>query len=145
MKDIQFLSILMAERYLRHHKGENLAVISMVTPGSENIVKESFGHLPNFLECVFYDISLIEYPEAEIDGFKCFDESMALEIIEFVERVKDSVDEIVVHCEAGVSRSSAVAKFISDAYFPDIQVKTYGVYNRYVHSLLEKVKNGNIA
>jgi protein-tyrosine phosphatase len=142
MKSIKFFSLLAAEQHLLEHQ-EDIAVISIISPKTKNPIKEQFGRLENFIEFVFYDLSLKEYPEVEKEGYKCFDLEMAKNLVEFVELVKDkvNVNEIVVHCEGGFSRSAAVVKFISDFYFPDIPVKTYVVYNYWVYELLKEAKN----
>src|ERR1035437_569218 len=126
IKNIKFFSLLMAEGYIwRCKEITNLAVISIVSPEMENPVKKLFGENERFLECVFYDVDLFKWPTAEEEGYKAFNEVIAKSIIEFVERMKDKVENLIIHCEAGVSRSSAVAKFISDCYYPYIRVKTY--------------------
>ena len=47
---------------------------------------------------------------------------------------------LIVHCNAGISRSSAIAKFLCEIYrlyFPD----KYNLYNKLVYSILVKVWN----
>jgi predicted protein tyrosine phosphatase len=62
-----------------------------------------------------------------------FDENMAQQILDFVTCFKDKVDMIVVHCEAGISRSAGVAgalskilngddKYYFDHYLPNMLV-----------------------
>ena len=46
-------------------------------------------------------------------GIKPFDNKDAKNIVDFVETFKNEVDLIVVHCEAGISRSSATAGALS--------------------------------
>ena len=46
-------------------------------------------------------------------GDRAMDQDHASTIVEFINSCKEEVDEIVVHCEAGVSRSAAVAGAIS--------------------------------
>jgi len=45
-------------------------------------------------------------------GHGLFKDDQATQIVEFVERIKDKAKGILVHCEAGVSRSAAVAAVI---------------------------------
>jgi predicted protein tyrosine phosphatase len=52
-------------------------------------------------------------------GRKLMEDNQAAEIWEFVRKVWDKVDLLMVHCYAGISRSSAVAMAISDKYQPD--------------------------
>jgi len=70
------------------------------------------------------------------DPYILFSIDHAYQIIEFAHRCNDeSVDGIVVHCHAGVSRSAAVAKWISERfglYFPE----GYALYNKHVYETL---------
>lgn len=45
-----------------------------------------------------------------------FDRSHAKQIFDFVEQVKDKVDYLLVHCEAGKSRSPAIGGVLERAY-----------------------------
>jgi len=85
------------------------------------------------LRLEFDDISEPENP------YILFDEALAVQVIDFVEEVRDSheVEGILVHCEAGISRSSAVAKWISKKYvlpFPS----NYNLYNKHVYRTLRE-------
>jgi predicted protein tyrosine phosphatase len=71
------------------------------------------------LQLAFPDYSFVSenlekaYPQ--LKG-KLFDENFAQRILDFVDGVKDKIDTLLVHCEAGVSRSSAVAAAVSKIY-----------------------------
>lgn len=76
--------------------------------------------------------------EKEPDDKILFDEAMALQVFEFLKKHQDDVDEAIVQCEAGVSRSAAVSKFIAQIYllpFPE----GYPHYNRQVFETLFKM------
>lgn len=51
-------------------------------------------------------------------GYQYFDRKLAKQIIDFVDRLHNSTDELhlLAHCEAGVSRSSAVAYWVAKTY-----------------------------
>lgn len=73
-------------------------------------------------------------------GAKLFSQSDAKQVIEFAENLKNQVDTIFVHCDAGISRSAAVAKFIAEMYslrFPE----SYMLYNKYVYRVLRNTLN----
>ena len=85
------------------------------------------GVLPLF----FHDV------EVEDDGYTSFSDDHAEQIVDFVEKHKDDVSLICVHCEAGVSRSAGAALAIGlwlneddmgigpqNGYFPNILVKS---------------------
>lgn len=47
-------------------------------------------------------------------------ERQAAEILTFTENVWDKIDLLAIHCYAGISRSSATAKALSEIYQPDL-------------------------
>ena len=84
------------------------------------------------LRLKFDDISDISH-----DGYVRMGDLQARAIIQFVRRMHDDtrIEGILVHCWAGVSRSAAVAKWISESYdlsFP----KDYEYHNKHVYDLL---------
>ena len=71
----------------------------------------------------------------EATNWILFDDSMADQVLDFIERNADRCTVFPVHCEAGISRSAAVAKFISVRFnlqFPE----SYSLYNKHVFSTL---------
>jgi len=71
-----------------------------------------------------------------------FSSAQAREIIDFVELNKNNMSVLWINCVAGVSRSAACAKFISEKY--DLPFNhNYSLYNRYVYSTLVKEDKGN--
>jgi predicted protein tyrosine phosphatase len=69
-----------------------------------------------------------------------FNERDARNVIEFVEENKNRVETIYVHCDAGISRSAAIAKFIAGLYklpFPE----SYMIYNKHVYRVLTNTYN----
>ncbi|WP_283742988.1 hypothetical protein [Sideroxydans sp. CL21] len=86
------------------------------------------------LRLKFDDISEINH-----DGYVRMGELQARAVIEFVQRMNEDkrCEGILVHCWAGVSRSAAVAKWISERYrlsFP----KDYAYANQHVYMLLRE-------
>ena len=68
-----------------------------------------------------------------------FDDKMAIKVLEFLKKHQDGiVTEAVVHCEAGISRSAAVSKFIAQIYNLQFPQK-YNLYNKHVFSTMLKV------
>jgi len=75
----------------------------------------------------------------EMFGAGLFSHEQALQIVDFVEGIKDKVKGFLIHCEAGVSRSAAVAAAIelmlngsSDRIFNDRRYSP----NMYVYTKL---------
>ena len=86
---------------------------------------------PNWKESLM--VNFYDYDTLEHSGF---DEDLADKICEFVDHVSTIEPKyIIVHCYAGISRSAAVAKFISiimNLKFPE----SYMLYNKYVFRTL---------
>lgn len=86
------------------------------------------------LQLSFHDI------DEHIYGYRLMSEVQALQILEFVDTVWNKIETLLIHCEAGISRSPAIAAAISriklgheGGYF-----RTH-VPNRYVYNTLLKV------
>ncbi|MHD0644489.1 hypothetical protein ACYPKM_02480 [Pseudomonas aeruginosa] len=79
---------------------------------------------------------------------KPFEIGQAREILAFVDGC--AMEDIVVHCQAGMSRSCAVAKFCADhmGYFLDLRAPgcrgTDIHYNRLVYRTLQDAKGGSM-
>jgi len=88
----------------------------------------------------WWDILRLEFDDIveQEEPYKRFSEGQARQIIEFVMRCNSEETEgLIVHCNAGVSRSAAVAKWVSEKYglgFP----RDYEKYNKYVYRLLKQ-------
>lgn len=84
------------------------------------------------LQVGFYDEDLA------IPGLESFSSEQADTVVSFIERVAPTVDGILVHCNYGISRSAAMAKYIALSYglwFP----ADYNRFNKRVYrKLLER-------
>ena len=75
---------------------------------------------------------------------KVFDESYAKQILDFVKKYEEFVDLIVVHCEAGISRSAGVAGALSlilngeDQYYFDNYLPNVLVYRKIINVAVKK-------
>jgi len=99
-------------------------IISIISPQlyGNPIKKVGFKDNPKriaTLHLQFYDIdsskelTKMSYNELVAQyGPGIFSEYQAQQIIDFVEKYKDQVELIVIHCEAGISRSAAVGAAI---------------------------------
>lgn len=63
-------------------------------------------------------------------------EEQAREILDWLEVNLPNLDTIYVHCEAGISRSAAVAKFIGETYSLPFSFSEVRFANDHVHRLL---------
>jgi predicted protein tyrosine phosphatase len=92
----------------------------------------------------FRDVLHLQFHDEEpVEGFKSprdivlMSEEQAREIREFVDRYRDDVGAIVVHCEQGASRSPAVAAALAKALGEDGDRFFFEyVPNQYVYNLV---------
>ena len=112
------------------------AMISIRSPGFEVKLQPDWNHL-HISE--FNDIDTKMYP------WKLFDKEQARAMIDFLDNLPDHVDAVIVHCEAGISRSAAVALFIQDYYGASLTLsfRDTSMYNRHVRRTLDEVYNDN--
>lgn len=133
MTDLSYINFTNQDYAERMTPQDNMAMISIRSPRLEVLLRPGWKHL---LILEFNDIDKKFHP------WKLFDKNQAQQVIDFVESLPDEVDSLMVHCEAGISRSAAVALFIRDYYAPQLELKYAEFYNKHVRSLLEKVYHG---
>lgn len=135
-----FISKKKAEAFSDTTGSEKRILISITTPGvsrSTGYCREAILHMDawrDVLRLKFHDV------EPELDGYNyvIFSHDAVRKIFEFLKKHEAEIDEVVVHCEAGISRSAAVSKFISVIYgleFPE----NYTLYNRNIFSTLMRL------
>jgi predicted protein tyrosine phosphatase len=130
LKSIQFMPQARAVEVQPSH---DKAMISITGPASEAPLKNGWTHLQR-LE--FHDADKVEF-----EGCLLFDESVAKQVIHFVEGLPEEVEHLIVHCHAGVSRSGAVAKFIAE--MKDLPFNhDYPSFNRLVYRTLSNTYFG---
>lgn len=83
-----------------------------------------------------------------ISGHKMFDVAMADHLLDCVS-ISDGLD-IIVHCEAGMSRSAAVAKWLSERRDYELWMHPDGIgtadhYNRHVYKTLDAADGKDMA
>lgn len=88
-------------------------IISVHTPGDKPVKLKTNDKTLDELHMCFYDLSSDSYDEHEwLDKTLLFNATHADEILAFV-RMNPSADAIIVHCDAGLSRSPAIAGALS--------------------------------
>lgn len=98
-----------------------------------------------FLKLSFDDI------DCKIDAkYILVNENDILEIIKFIEALKDNTENIIVHCHAGVSRSSAVAMIVAFILTKDfeyaksiVDIAKYHSPNELVLHIADKILGTN--
>ena len=93
------------------------AVISITDPQSENARIRKNGNLKGLLRLKFHDITQRQieiYQEHDSEReFKPITRVHAASIARFVKKMSKEVKAFIIHCEAGISRSSGTAAAIS--------------------------------
>ena len=99
-----------AVRWSYDYRDSTIAIISIIDPGTE--INDFHNNVPedSILRLHFWD------RDSATDGSKLFTIEDAKQILEFTEKYIDSVDFFIVHCGAGISRSSGCAAALSKIY-----------------------------
>lgn len=149
----EVMSRQLARQYSYHTNIPKSIIISITDVESEN---NKFNRNSNIIA-----VCPVKFDDVEIGEKNCITKETAIKIIEFVNSYLNKVEKIVVHCEAGVSRSAGICAALmqiingSDADIFDnprfcpnmtcyrsIMENYYGSYN--VEAADEKIKR-NIA
>ena len=95
------------------------AIISITDPTSDSATFEPNEHFRGVLFLKLYDIDFSDgnmshgrHAILRDYGDGLFKDEQSVQIVDFVEEIKDKVEAIICHCDAGISRSSGVAAAI---------------------------------
>ena len=108
------------------------------------VISITAGREPAAIKKGFMDVLRIQCHDTDDEHSPyAFSASMAADIEKFVDDVKArGATGILVHCDGGISRSAAVAKYIAER--EDLPFNEhYSLYNRLVYSVLRN--NGLVA
>jgi len=108
----------------------DMAVVSIGEPTES---EHYFTDSENVLNIDFFDVN-----GYEVEGIKGMDDSQAEVVFRFMEN--NIGKDFYIHCRAGVSRSQAVGRFLSDIYgYEVVSVAQNGAFpNQHVLSLLKQ-------
>lgn len=110
---------------------EKHIVISITSAADNEVVLPTNINRVNQLFLKFDDVQDID------SRFIYFDRDMSKQILEFVESYINSVSLIIVQCQAGISRSVAVASALSKIVnYADDAIYTTGIPNMFVYTTL---------
>ncbi len=108
--------LIVKSRYkaMDHKSDRRWVVISITTPADGRPLPEfSEENRVGILRLCFYDINHDDQVwDGKLPGY-LFNKDMAVQILHFVNEHWDHVDEILVHCDMGMSRSPATAAAIA--------------------------------
>jgi hypothetical protein len=109
-------------------------LISITEPGRLAPIQEGWGSI---LRIQFHDVTEDSLVYAAQEGFVVFSDELADVILDWLEEHEGTFTDIVVHCAMGVSRSAAVALFISEVYeLLNFNVKRAMCHNKLVYKVL---------
>lgn len=91
------------------------AAISIVTePPWPDLLEENRVGL---LQMEFMDAEFVQPTSKWGNGLSIFNKDHAMQILDFVKEMWDQVECFLIHCDAGLSRSPAVAAAIENIYY----------------------------
>lgn len=104
--------VLSRQAFEEYNPSEPFIAISITDPNSKKV--NPINPPQAMLSLEFYDLD----KDTEVFPYSqfMFTEKDACSILNFVEAFKEETDLIVVHCEAGISRSAGVAGALSKIY-----------------------------
>lgn len=109
MQKIHFLPRDVTEQI---NPGPNCAVISIATPCDSKGQAVLDPAWESVLHLSFFD----SYEENGLPAHWYFSEDTAFKIFDFVSEIAETTDELVVHCDKGISRSASVALFLGTMF-----------------------------
>ena len=135
---IKLMSKKEAIRYSAIEHKETSVVISISCDGKTRLL--SNNNIKDVLYLMFQDITKEQANKYDLE---CMSEQDGEMIKRFVNKWKDKVDSIIIHCHAGISRSSAVAIGVSRYLGYDDMWVWKGDYspNSHVLDIVNKVLN----
>lgn len=108
IRTIRNIEVFNREQALALAPDPTAIMLSISAPGdAPDLDPAAFMSLANF---EFHDI--IESEE----GLVSFNETMAQRVLDFVEKHETTAETILVHCDAGLSRSVGVGVFLADLF-----------------------------
>lgn len=110
LEDIEILSRQEMKNYT-WDKSKDYAVISISPPGNEPEWLQLEDHIIGIIKLGFDDVDKKE------DGLEPLSKIDAAAIVEFCSIVLPYADRLIVHCDAGISRSAGITAAISKYYF----------------------------
>lgn len=109
---IKVMGLRDADHYIGRHKDENFAVISITM---SPIKFKGYIEQPH-LVIVREDLDEQFEPDSILQNGGLFDAQDGIDVKNFVETHKDTVDYFLIHCDAGISRSRGVAAALEVVY-----------------------------
>lgn len=104
--------IVLSRQWAKKYKCDKPWAAISVSTASGDFPELSSDNRLGLLRLQFWDISNPSQRQLEAEDPKLFSRDQAKQVIDFVNQHWDSIDTLLVHCEAGLSRSPAIAAAI---------------------------------
>ena len=129
--------IVLSRRVIREYTATRKhIVISITDPEREYLKLPDVDSRVELLRFKFHDM------DRPIEGYKLFTQEQAKTIWNFFQRYEPQIETVVCHCEAGISRSAAVAAALAKVSGRDDSAffKHYHPNRLVYRTILEKVE-----
>ena len=136
------IKVLSRQAFEEFKSDESFIVISITDPNSEKV---KIKNKPiDILSLQFFDLDkdIGQFPYSQF----IFTINQAQQILNFVKKYKNKVNLIIVHCEAGISRSAGVAGALSliyngtDEYYFEKYLPNMFVYRKILNMYMKNKK-----
>ena len=135
---------------------DDFVVISIASPELGEYTIPEYASMLDVHYSVFHDIDTDGNVKGAIvpvdmNNLILYDDKMAQDVIDFAMKWKDKVKFMIVHCDAGLSRSPGTALALSkilnnEARMPEMYVRSLtggmSLYNRHIYNTILKVASG---
>lgn len=121
-----------------------LGIISLTDPGRQAKLQPGWAEI---LRLQFNDVDpeyLANLDESDRAGKVLFNEGHARKIVNWLNKNKDKLGGLIVHCWAGISRSGAVAKFVADKLGLPYREGHDEFINQHIYDLLQAADQGKM-
>jgi len=108
---------VMSKKQIEELVPDRLCAIISITNTYDEIVSIKYSnYIKDILRLTFLDEDDVSYQKKKNDKYRLFNTADALRILNFVDSLKDRIEVLYIHCNAGFSRSPAVAAALCDIY-----------------------------
>jgi predicted protein tyrosine phosphatase len=121
---------ILSEIEAREYKSDCKTILISIAGSKEKSIEIDKS---KYIDVLFLHFEDIDKP---VEGYKVMSEDDAREILGFVRKYENEVEQIVINCGAGISRSAGVCAVLMEIYEGDSKI----VYDRFLPNALVRRK-----